>query len=55
MLYLLLLVLVATLVYVGWRISRAHAASRPKTRVIGPDDDPDFLWRLGRGDNTPQS
>jgi hypothetical protein len=52
-LYLLLLVIIATLVYVGWRTYRA-AANRPKTRVIGPDDDPEFLWRLGRGDDTPR-
>jgi hypothetical protein len=52
-LYLLLLVILATLVYVGWRMYRA-SASRPKTRVIGPDDDPDFLWRLGRGDDSPR-
>jgi hypothetical protein len=52
-LYLLLLALIATLVYVSWRIYRA-SKSRPKTRVIGPDDDPEFLWRLGRGDDTPQ-
>ena len=51
MLYLLLLVLIATLVYVSWRIYRA-SSNRPKTRVIGPDDDPEFLWRLGRGDDT---
>jgi hypothetical protein len=38
------------LIYVGLRVARAVAA-RPKTRVIGPDDDPDFLRRLGRGDN----
>jgi hypothetical protein len=52
-LYLLLLILVATLVYGGWRVYRAYN-SRPKTRVIGPDDDPDFLWRIGRGDDTPK-
>jgi hypothetical protein len=52
-LYLLLLIVIATLVYVGWRLYRA-SNSRPKTRVIGPDDDPDFLWRLGRGDDTPK-
>jgi hypothetical protein len=52
-LYLLLVVLIATLVYAGWRVTRAYT-SRPKTRVIGPDDDPEFLWRLGRGDDTPQ-
>ena len=29
----------------------SRPANRPKTRVIGPDDDPDFLWRLNHGDN----
>jgi hypothetical protein len=24
------------------------------TVVIGPDDDPDFLWRLTHGDNNPR-
>ena len=44
---LLLLVLVlAGLVYVGLRLTRA-TASRLKTRSIGPDDDPDFLRKLG--------
>jgi hypothetical protein len=52
-LYLLLFVFIATLVYVGWRVARAYNG-RPKTRVIGPDDDPEFLWRLGRGDDSPQ-
>jgi hypothetical protein len=51
-LYLLLLVFIATLIYIGWRVARAYN-SRPKTRVIGPDDDPEFLWRLGRDDDTP--
>jgi hypothetical protein len=31
-----------------------RATSRPKTRVIGPDDDPDFLRRLGHGDTNPR-
>lgn len=54
MLYLLLIILVvATVSYVGWRLTRAQA-SQPKTRTIGPDDDPDFLWRLGRGDTDPR-
>ena len=51
--FLLLIVIVAALVYVGWRVYRAQA-TRSKTRVIGPDDDPDFLWRLGNGDNKPR-
>lgn len=45
MLYLLLIVVLAALVYVGIRAIRAQAG-KPSTRVIGPDDDPDFLRRL---------
>jgi hypothetical protein len=52
-LYLLLVVILGTLVYVGWRAARSQVI-RPKTRVIGPDDDPDFLGRLGHGDNKPR-
>ena len=48
--YLLLTIVLAGLIYAGWRLTRMTAA-RPKTRVIGPDDDPDFLRRLGHGDN----
>ena len=53
MLYLLLVLLLGSLVYVGWRAARAQV-NRPKSRVIGPDDDPDFLWRLTHGDNNPR-
>jgi hypothetical protein len=52
-LYLLLVLVLGTLIYIGWRAARAQT-SRPKTRVIGPDDDPEFLWRLGHGDNNPK-
>jgi hypothetical protein len=52
-LYLLLILVFAGLVYAGWRLTKAYS-ERPKTRVIGPDDDPDFLWRLGRDDNSPR-
>ena len=51
MLYLLLVLVLGTLIYVGWRAARSQI--RPKTRVIGPDDDPEFLRRLGHGDNNP--
>lgn len=54
MVYLLLVLVLATLVYIGLRAARGHA-TRPKTRVIGPDDDPEFLWRLSHGDNKPDS
>jgi hypothetical protein len=50
--YLLLTLVLAGLVYVGWRLTRVNV-SRPRTRVIGPDDDPDFLRRLGHGDTNP--
>ena len=53
MLYLLLVLVLGTLIYVGWRAARSQA-NRAKTRVIGPDDDPDFLRRLGHGDNKPR-
>ncbi len=53
MLYLLLLLILAGLIYAGWRMTRARD-SRSKTRVIGPDDDPEFLWRLGRGPDNPR-
>ena len=49
MIYLLIIVFFAALAYIGWRLVRTQA-DKPGTRVIGPDDDPDFLRRLGRGD-----
>ncbi|CPR11781.1 hypothetical protein BN971_03070 [Mycobacterium bohemicum DSM 44277] len=49
MLYLLLVLVLGTLVYVGWRAARSQT-HRATTRVIGPDDDPDFLRRLSHGD-----
>jgi hypothetical protein len=52
-LYLLLILVIATVVYIGVRSNRSHA-HRPSTRVIGPDDDPDFLWKLGGGDKSPR-
>ena len=52
---LIILLILASLIYVGWRMSQAARAAQPKTRVIGPDDDPDFLWRLGQGDDTTKN
>ncbi|MCH9642478.1 MAG: hypothetical protein K0U70_01350 [Actinomycetia bacterium] len=54
MAYLLLIIVLALLVYVGWRVSRM-TANRPRTRVIGPDDDPDFLRRINPHDDQPRS
>ena len=53
MLYLLLVFILGLSVYFGVRVARA-LLHRPKSRVIGPDDDPDFLWRLSHGDNNPR-
>jgi hypothetical protein len=52
--YLLLTLVLAGLAYAGWRLTRLTVAARPKTRTIGPDDDPDFLKRLGSGDDKPR-
>jgi hypothetical protein len=52
-LYLLLILIIAAGVYVGLRAMRAQS-NRAKTRVVGPDDDPDFLWRLSHGDKDPR-
>ena len=49
MLYLLLILFFGALAYIGWRLVRTQN-EQPSRRVIGPDDDPDFLRRLGRGD-----
>jgi hypothetical protein len=51
--YLVFILVLAVLAYVGWRIIQTRA-NEPTKRVIGPDDDPDFLWRLNRGDNDPR-
>ena len=53
MLYLLLVLVLGTLIYIGWRAARSQV-KRAKSRVIGPDDDPEFLRRLGHGDNNPR-
>lgn len=54
MAYLLLMLVLAAVVYVGWRMTRM-AANRPRTRVIGPDDDPEFLRRITPRDDQPRS
>lgn len=44
MLYLLLILAVMAVAYAGLRAVRA--AAQPPRRVIGPDDDPEFLRRI---------
>jgi hypothetical protein len=50
-LYLLVVLVLGTLIYLGWRAARSQPRTQ-KSRVIGPDDDPEFLRRLG--DNKPR-
>jgi hypothetical protein len=51
--YLLLALILAGLAYAVWRLTRT-AASRTPSRMIGPDDDPDFLRRIGNNDTDPR-
>ena len=43
--FVLLFIALAALSYLVWRM-RAVRQPRPVSRVIGPDDDPDFLNSL---------
>lgn len=52
MLYLILFIALVAVAYLGWRLSQTRPAP-PAPRVKGPDDDPDFLRRISRGDNNP--
>lgn len=49
MVYLLVVSMLAGLAYAAWRLYRA-SANAPRTRVVGPDDDPEFLRRLNHPD-----
>ncbi|MCP9274237.1 hypothetical protein [Mycolicibacterium arenosum] len=51
--YLLLVLILAGLAYAVWRLTRT-VGTRPQTRMIGPDDDPDFLRRIGNPDTDPR-
>ena len=53
MFYLLLALTLVTLVYSA--MNAAGGQGRPKSRVLGPDDDPEFLRRLGHEDDRPNS
>lgn len=50
--YLLALVAIVVVAVLCWKaFGPGHTTSAPGTaprRVLGPDDDPEFLWRLSR-------
>ena len=53
--YLLALVVLIAVAVLCWK---AFGPQRPTTggrRVVGPDDDPEFLWRMGRRTRGGQS
>lgn len=49
MIYLLALIVLVTLAVLSWKAfgPQLRAPSAPK-RVVGPEDDPDFMWRMKR-------
>ncbi len=53
MTYLLVILVLAGLGYAVWRAVQSRPG-HPGKRVIGPDDDPEFLWRLNHPDNNPR-
>jgi len=46
-LYLLAFIGAVTLAVLLWK-AYGPATRRPSTRVVGPDDDPEFLWKVDR-------
>lgn len=46
MIYLLALIGAVTLAVLLWKAF--GPGTRATTRVLGPDDDPEFLWRMSR-------
>lgn len=46
-LYLLALIGAITLAVLLWK-AFGPELRRPPTRVLGPDDDPEFLWKVDR-------
>lgn len=51
MTYLLALIAVVTIAVLCWKAfgPERKATPRPtRNRILGPDDDPEFLWRISR-------
>ncbi|MDI9897698.1 hypothetical protein QM797_23510 [Rhodococcus sp. IEGM 1381] len=47
MIYILALIGLVAVVVLFWKAFGPSAGAAP-TRTVGPDDDPDFLWRINR-------
>ncbi|WP_067654139.1 hypothetical protein [Nocardia harenae] len=49
MMYLLALIAVVAVAVLCWKAFGPAGSSAPqRKRTVGPDDDPEFLWRLSR-------
>ncbi len=53
MIYLFAIIGLVALTTVFWRAFGPQSTDRSATRVVGPDDDPEFLRRLGPGASPP--
>ncbi|CCQ15168.1 putative secreted protein [Rhodococcus sp. AW25M09] len=47
MIYLLALIGLVAVVVLFWKAFGPNSGPEP-TRTVGPDDDPEFLWRINR-------
>jgi hypothetical protein len=52
--YLLALIGLVTLAVLLWKAFGPDTQAPPAGRVVGPDDDPEFLWQMNRR-NHPRS
>ncbi|MFG1782828.1 hypothetical protein ACGFIU_10355 [Rhodococcus oryzae] len=48
MIYLVTLVALVILAVLLWKAFGPDTSAPPAGRVLGPDDDPEFLWRMNR-------
>ncbi|MFC8042463.1 hypothetical protein [Nocardia sp. NPDC057353] len=48
MMYLLALIAVVAVAVLCWKAFGPAGSSAPQRRSLGPDDDPEFLWRISR-------
>ena len=48
MIYLVTLIALVILAVLLWKAFGPDTSAPPAERVLGPDDDPEFLWRMNR-------
>lgn len=55
MLYLVAFIVLVILAVLLWKAFGPKPGAVPTRRVKGPDDDPDFLWKMNREAHRKQS